>query len=57
MGTKYGLEADVYSLGILLFELFQEKLPAFDFNRQTIVLESYDFLVRLSQVTAVKSLS
>lgn len=44
-GTKYGLEADVYSLGILLFELFEEKLPAFDFNRQTIVLESYDFLV------------
>lgn len=45
-GTSYGLPADVYSLGILLFELFEQKLPEFDFERQTIVLESYDFLVR-----------
>ena len=46
-GTNYGVEADTYSLGILLFELFEERLPAFDFERQTIVLESYEFLVRM----------
>lgn len=50
-GTSYGLPADVYSLGILLFELFEQKLPEFDFERQTIVLESYEFLVR-PQITS-----
>jgi len=35
---NYGLSADVYSLGLVLYELFERKLPNYDQNRQTVVL-------------------
>jgi serine/threonine protein kinase len=34
---KYGLDADVYSLGVVLYELFEQKLPAFDMQQSRIV--------------------
>lgn len=44
-GKAYNLAADVYSLGIVLFEIFEGKLPQYDTQRHTILLESYTFLV------------
>lgn len=35
---QYNLSADVYSLGLVLFEIFERKLPHFDQARQTVVL-------------------
>lgn len=37
---QYNLPADVYSLGLVLFEIFEKKLPVFDQIRQTVVLPS-----------------
>lgn len=34
---KYGLEADVYSMGVVLYEIFEEKLPEFDMQQSCIV--------------------
>jgi len=41
----YDFSADVYSLGLVLYELFENQLPAFDTVRQTVVLPK-DFRVR-----------
>ncbi len=46
IGTTYSYPADVYSLGILLFEIFEENMPDYDQARQTITMASYDFMVR-----------
>jgi len=34
----YDFSADVYSLGLVLYELFENQLPAFDTVRQTVIL-------------------
>lgn len=44
LGKAYNLSADNFSLGVVLYELF-EKLPEYDYQRQTLVLPCYDFLV------------
>jgi len=43
-GQAYSLSADVYSLGIVFYELFENKLPQYDHDRRTILLESYTFM-------------
>eukprot|EP01127_Copromyxa_protea_P000427 TRINITY_DN10355_c0_g1_i1.p1 TRINITY_DN10355_c0_g1~~TRINITY_DN10355_c0_g1_i1.p1 ORF type:complete len:638 (+),score=85.06 TRINITY_DN10355_c0_g1_i1:34-1947(+) len=43
LGKAYNLSADNFSLGVVLYELF-EKLPEYDYQRQTLVLPCYDFL-------------
>lgn len=40
----YSLPADIYSLGIVFYELFEKKLPQYDHDRRTILLESYNFM-------------
>eukprot|EP01127_Copromyxa_protea_P018246 TRINITY_DN5698_c0_g2_i1.p1 TRINITY_DN5698_c0_g2~~TRINITY_DN5698_c0_g2_i1.p1 ORF type:complete len:755 (-),score=74.70 TRINITY_DN5698_c0_g2_i1:66-2300(-) len=35
---QYSLPADIYSLGLVLYEIFERKLPLYDQNRQTVVL-------------------
>jgi len=43
-GNDYSFSADVYSLGIVFYELFENKLPQYDHERRTILLESYTFM-------------
>jgi serine/threonine protein kinase len=35
---QYSLPADIYSLGLVLYEIFERKLPLYDQARQTVVL-------------------
>jgi hypothetical protein len=49
LGKAYNLSADNFSLGVVLYELF-EKLPEYDYQRQTLVLPCYDFLVCLDLI-------
>uniref|UniRef100_A0A6B2L5V4 Protein kinase domain-containing protein n=1 Tax=Arcella intermedia TaxID=1963864 RepID=A0A6B2L5V4_9EUKA len=42
-GEDYGLPADVYSLGIVLYEIFQNKLFQYDHEARAIIIPSEDF--------------
>jgi len=42
LGKAYNLSADNFSLGVVLYELF-EALPEYDHQKQSLVLPSYDF--------------
>jgi len=39
-GVHYSLSADIYSLGLVLYELFERKLPEYDQHHQTVSLPS-----------------
>lgn len=50
-GTSYDLPADVYSLGIVLFELFQCTMPEYDDDTERVILVRH-FLSPFSLIVA-----
>jgi len=42
-GNPYNLSADIYSLGVVLYEIFENKLPDYDREQMMIVIRSFNF--------------
>jgi len=42
-GKAYSLSADIFSLGVVLYEIFENKLPDYDKEQMVIVIHSFNF--------------
>jgi serine/threonine protein kinase len=42
-GKAYSLSADIFSLGVVLYEIFENKLPDYDKEQMVIVIRSFNF--------------